>query len=215
MLIAYNGLVFGVWSFDHGYYEYGGLQAATPAAVMTALVAAVLSPTRGLLVMYPGLLVAATGLASAWRHAPAVVRASALAGVAALLTQLLLNPIEGEGFFGTRLTIEPLTFAYPLLVMAWQRRSPSIPSWFAALTLSYSAALHTAGAVMAPRLLVPGGVTTLSVTAVAVAAMTASIVAAMAARLWPLPPPRQAAEADGQRAPVSRAGPPPPPASST
>jgi hypothetical protein len=206
LVVVYNGLVFGVWSFDHGYYEYGGLQGVSAAGLAAALAATVVGPSRGLLLMYPAIVVAATGVVSAWRSADAVVRSSALAGAAAFVTQLVLNPVEGEAFFGTRLTIEPLTFAYPLLVLAWQHRSRRVPSWLAVLALSYTAALHAAGAVIAPFLLVPGGVTAGSVTAVALVAVTAFAVTAFAAHRWPMPAPvpDQATQAPT----VSRAEPP-------
>jgi alpha-1,2-mannosyltransferase len=154
LLVLYNGLLFGSWRPDSGVYLYGVSQSAESQAAVSDLVlnlgGTLVDPLRGVLVYYPALITVAFGLAPAWRRAPPWVRAAAAAGVVALLTQLTLNRFSGgDSFFGSRITIESLTLAYPLLVLGWVEM-PSAARRIAVPLLGWSVLLHSIGALAYP-----------------------------------------------------------------
>jgi len=106
------------------------------------------SPGRGILVLYPVLVLLTFWLPAAWRRATAAERAAAIGGLAYLIAQLTLNRYSGGWwFFGSRLTIEPLTLAFPLLVRAWT--AVPVGGWrvTAWLLLLWGAITHVLGAV--------------------------------------------------------------------
>jgi hypothetical protein len=153
LLIVYNGLVFGAWSPDNGYYEYAGAGQTGLEGFVQGVVSSLFDPARGILVLYPVLVICGLGLFPAWRLANAPVKAAAVGGGVALAVQLALNPIEGDSFFGSRLTIEPLTLAFPLLVLAWMARPTWVPRWLATGSLAVTVAVHAFGAYQYPHLL--------------------------------------------------------------
>ena len=117
-----------------------------PANILGTLV----DPTRGVFILYPVLLVVALGAAGAWRSAPGWAKASAVTGVVAMVTQLALNRYSGgDTFFGSRLTVEGLTLAYPLLVLAWFH-APVIARRVGVPLMILSVAAHAIGAVGFP-----------------------------------------------------------------
>ena len=70
--------------------------------------------------LYPVLVLLAFWLPAAWRRATSAERAAAVGALAYLVAQLTLNRYSGGWwYFGSRLTIEPLTLAFPVLVRAW------------------------------------------------------------------------------------------------
>jgi hypothetical protein len=80
-----------------------------------------LSPSRGLLILSPFLLMLIPGLRAGWRVAPDWVRASAVGGLGYLIMQLSGNRFTGGlGYFGYRVTMEPLVLCTPLLALAFQ-----------------------------------------------------------------------------------------------
>lgn len=127
VLLTYNGVVHGRFWPTNGLersaddVEWGGSGGGEGLASLPEnLLGTFASPGRGILVLYPVLVLLAFWLPAAWRRATAAERAAAVGGVAYLLAQLTLNRYSGGWwFFGSRLTIEPLTLAFPLLVRAW------------------------------------------------------------------------------------------------
>ena len=94
------------------------------------------SPSRGLLVICPFLLLLLPGLPRAWRAAPTWVRAFAAGGVLYLLIQAKLNHFSGGvRFWGPRLTLESLTLWAPLLLLCWTQWT-SLRAWRIRLFLS-------------------------------------------------------------------------------
>lgn len=80
------------------------------------------SPSRGLLVFSPFLLLLVPHLRNAWRGAPDWVRSSAMAGLVYVVVQSRGNVWHGGGnYFGYRLPLELLTLAWPLLTLAYLR----------------------------------------------------------------------------------------------
>jgi len=149
-LIIFNGLVIGVWSPDNGLYEYAGLGAIGTMSILTAITVTLFHPFRGVLILYPALLVCASGATRGWKAAPSASKAALLGGLVALLTQLALNnPYGGDTFFGSRLTIEALTLAYPFLVVAWTC-APERARRFGVPLLGISVMTHAVGAVVYP-----------------------------------------------------------------
>ncbi len=155
LLLAYNGLVHDrFWptnglersADDVAWGDSGG--GVGLGALPENLLGTLASPGRGVLALYPVLLVLAFWLPAAWRRASTAERAAAVGGVAYLLAQLTLNRYSGGWwFFGSRLTIEPLTLAFPLLVRAWTAVSPGRWRVVAWLLLGWGSITHVLGAV--------------------------------------------------------------------
>lgn len=150
LLILYNWAVFGRASFDNGLVEFFGRDVAYLMRLPANVLGSLLDPQRGVLVLYPALLVLLPMAIGRWRSSPDWVRSAALAGLAALATQLALNRYSGgDSFFGSRLTIESLTLAFPLLVLAWDATTGPLRRWTAGL-LYVSVFYHAVGAVWYP-----------------------------------------------------------------
>lgn len=77
-------------------------------------------PLRGLLPMAPVLIPLLVTLPAAWRRAPSWARALAVGGAGQLVVQGLINVYAGgDGFFGSRVTLEALTATLPLWALAY------------------------------------------------------------------------------------------------
>lgn len=151
LLIYYNWTVFGRASFDNGLVEFFGRDPAYLTRLPANVLGSLLDPQRGVLVLYPALVVLMPLAISRWRSSPDWVRSAALAGLAAVATQLALNRYSGgDTFFGSRLTIESLTLAFPLLVLAWDGTTGRLRRWTAGL-LYVSVFYHAIGAVWYPH----------------------------------------------------------------
>ena len=80
------------------------------------------SPTRGIFVFSPFLLLLVPSLRQAWRCAPDWVRSSAAAALVYVVVQSRGNVWHGGGnYFGYRLQLEALTLAWPLLAIGYER----------------------------------------------------------------------------------------------
>lgn len=122
-LLYYNSVIFGEVSVAGGYGDYvtRNLVSRPWWHYGEQIAGTLLSPDRGLLVMSPLLLALLPGLLRAWRVAPSWVRASAVGGVVYMLVQLRINHFSGgDNFYSYRLSIEMLTMAAPLLLLAYQ-----------------------------------------------------------------------------------------------
>jgi alpha-1,2-mannosyltransferase len=89
-------------------------------------------PHRGILLYSPVLLILLPGIRAGWRAAQDWVRWAALAGVLAMIVQLLSNPGSfhgGDDFFGYRLPLEMLTLSTPLLALSAEHWV--LPRWLA------------------------------------------------------------------------------------
>lgn len=109
-----------------GGYGSGPLDLLTSLpgrAYLVNLAGFFVSPSRGLVLQAPFLVVLAVGLPSAWRATDGWVRAAALGGLGYLLVQAKINGFNGGAdFLVYRLPLEALTVAAPLLAVAYDRR---------------------------------------------------------------------------------------------
>jgi alpha-1,2-mannosyltransferase len=131
LLVGYTRILFSQWALFVGSYSslqtnaIGKASAYSPTHVvelLTNIAGFLVSPSRGLLVLSPFLLLLIPGLRGAWSAAPSWVKASALGAVSYALIQLWTNNFGGgSNFYGYRYALEPLTLASPLLVLAWQQ----------------------------------------------------------------------------------------------
>lgn len=151
-LMVYNTVAFGgpmqlvgVWADADDK-----VRGVTPAWLAENVAGTFLSPSRGVLVLSPFLVMLLPGAVSAWRVAPTWVRASAAGGAAYLAVHLVGNYFAGGlGFYSYRYPIETLTLAAPLLVLCWVTWTSARP-WrrvvFAALAW-FSVFQHAVGAI--------------------------------------------------------------------
>jgi hypothetical protein len=151
-LVAFNALVFGEPSVLGGY-EPGFVDNAQSLDLVgygRNVVLAFVSPTRGLLVWSPFLVVLLPGLVAAWRAAPGWVRGGALGAVLYLLVQYKANRFTGGSGFATyRYPLEAVTAAAPLLVLSyteWVAKRPQAVRIFRVLAI-VAVAAHAAFAV--------------------------------------------------------------------
>ncbi len=152
-LSLYSRALFGTWLPIAGYSD------AKVASVVTSSAWAFLEgigmtlghPRRGLLLYVPLVLVLLPFVRHGWRESPEWVRSSAIAGVVYLAVQLRSNTWHGGAhYFGTRLTIESLVLAAPLLLRTWQAVAAR-DRIFRVLVISaavISVALHLLGATV-------------------------------------------------------------------
>lgn len=146
-LVAYNVAVFGRWSFSNGH-ELGGHLTPHVIDLPVNVLGTLASPSRGLLVLYPILIVLAVSGRSAWRSATDWERAAAVSAIAEVVVQLALNRYSGgEGFFGNRLMIEPLTLWAPLIARAAVITRGRRVGRFVPVLLVVGVAIHAFGAV--------------------------------------------------------------------
>lgn len=153
LFLAYNQLVFGDPSLSAGYgtsFQDRTLSADV-SGYATNVFLGLFSPTRGLLVWSPFLLVLLPGLRAAWKVAPPWARGAALGSVLYLLLQYKANQSSGgEGFFAYRYPLEPLVAAAPVLFLSfknWVSLRPQVMRIFSALAVT-SVVIHAIGAVM-------------------------------------------------------------------
>ena len=158
-LLVYNHALFGSWSLLAGSYtsfeknvigQGANYSPTHPLQLLTNVAGFLVSPSRGLLVLSPFLLMLFPGLVRAWRVAPPWVQASAVAAGGYTVVQLWTNNFGGgAGFYGYRYALEPLTLASPLLVLSWQQWT-GLAAWrrrtFAVLAV-FSVFQYAAGAV--------------------------------------------------------------------
>jgi hypothetical protein len=152
-LLAFNAVVFGEPSVLGGY-EPGfvdNAQSADVVGYLRNIVMALVSPTRGLLVWSPFLIVLIPGLVSGWKAAPGWARGAAIGAVAYLLFQYKANRYSGGSGFATyRYPLEALTAAAPVLVLSyttWVAERPAAIRVFRVLAV-VSVAAHGAFAVI-------------------------------------------------------------------
>lgn len=151
-LVFYNRLMFQTASVAGGYGSYvtDNLASRPVWDYAEGIAGTLVSPDRGVLFMSPFLLALVPGLRAAWRVAPTWVRSAAVGGVVYMLVQLRINYFSGgDHFYSYRLSIELLTMAAPLLLLAyreWTAYTPLRRRAFSALAF-LSIALHALGAV--------------------------------------------------------------------
>mgnify|MGYP001820939705 CR=1 FL=1 len=152
-LVAFNAVVFGEPSVLGGY-EAGfvdNAQSLDLVGYLRNIVMAFVSPTRGLLVWSPFLILLIPGLVSGWRAAPGWARGAAIGAVAYLLFQYKANRYSGGSGFATyRYPLEALTAAAPVLVLSyttWVAERPTAARIFRVLAI-VSIAAHGAFAVI-------------------------------------------------------------------
>jgi hypothetical protein len=155
LLLSYNAMVHGRFWPTNGLERsaadvaWGGSGGGVGlAALPENLLGTLASPGRGVLVLYPVLIVLAFWVPAAWRRATHAERAAAVGALTYLLVQLTLNRYSGGWwYFGSRLTIEPLTLAFPLLVRAWTLLPSAGLRLLAWVLLGWGSITHVLGAI--------------------------------------------------------------------
>lgn len=146
-LYAYNHVVFDRWSYSNGH-ELGGEISPHPLKLPLNIFGTLVSPDRGILLLYPVLLLLLFTGRQAWRAANDWERTAALAGLVAALTQLTLNRYQGgDTFFGNRLMIEPLTLAAPLIARGVVIYARTHTNRFVPMMLVFGVIIHGMGAI--------------------------------------------------------------------
>jgi alpha-1,2-mannosyltransferase len=151
ILLLYNHALWDRWSVFGGYHNTASASTSSLREFLIGIPGVLVSPERGMLVMTPALLVLLPGLRRAWRVADWWIRASAIAGLAYLATQLWLSRFSGgDGFYSYRTTLESLALWTPLLVLCWHEwTAKSLRRQVAFATLAVvSVVLHAFGAVI-------------------------------------------------------------------
>jgi hypothetical protein len=123
VLMTYNRLVLDTWSPIPAAYGESFVQRAQNQSVfgyLGDLFGMFLHPKYSIFVFSPFLLFTLPGLRSAWKEAPAWVRASAVGGAAYMLIHLRLNRFWGGAEFNYRYPLEMLTVLAPLLFLSWR-----------------------------------------------------------------------------------------------
>ena len=129
-IVAYNRFIYGAWTLVGQYASHVagagtstahlGLGGVGVPAFLENIAGTLVSPSRGVIVLTPFLLLLVPGLRSAWVAAPPWARYPALGGLAYLASQLWLDHFSGGfGFYTYRVPIETLTLAGPLLTLAY------------------------------------------------------------------------------------------------
>jgi hypothetical protein len=131
-LMSFNWWVYGAFNIQGGYTDYvaaplsdQALTGIDNAAYLGNLAGALVSGSRGVLVLSPFLILLLPGLRRAWSAAPWWARWGAVAGCAYMLVQMRIQNGE-EGFLGGgliysyRYPIEFLCLTAPLLAASWR-----------------------------------------------------------------------------------------------
>lgn len=152
-VVAFNAWIFGEASISGGYGDGFNQNAVSGDALLFGknVFLGLVSPTRGVLVWSPFLLLLMPGLRAAWKAAPGWVRGAALGGALYLLIQWKAGRYSGGGgYVGYRYPLEALTAAAPLLFLSyteWVAKRPlagRVFTWLAVL----SVAAHGSAAVV-------------------------------------------------------------------
>jgi hypothetical protein len=152
-LSAYSLLLFETWLPVSGYEADRVAAVASTGVVETfdRVINTMAHRTRGVFVYTPYLLILVPFIGRGWRASPAWVRSSAIAGLLYLAVQLRVHPwAGGSGYFGSRLTIETLVLAAPLLLRTWQAgiRDNGLLRRASLVLIVVALALHTVGATV-------------------------------------------------------------------
>ncbi len=150
-IVAYNAVVFGEPSLSGGYSSGFREKAvsASPLWYVGNVAGGLFSPTRGVLLWSPFLLLLLPGVPSAWRRAPDWVRGPAVGAILYILLQWRANRYSGgDGYQFYRYPLEPLMAAAPLLILSysdWIKPRPGVHRAFIALS-AVAIAAHLAAA---------------------------------------------------------------------
>lgn len=145
-------LAWSAWMFGHPTLAGGYVidhQAPGPARATRGAALMLLSPTRGVAVLTPWLLLALPGLRIAWAQVPAWARGATVGAVGVLgFTLWQYGGYGGEGFFGYRYQLEPLLAAAPLLAVAVGATVRCFPvaRWIFGVSATWSAVVFAAAA---------------------------------------------------------------------
>ena len=140
-LLAFNAIVFGEPSVLGGYSTsfVDNAQSLDLVGYGRNIVMAFVSPTRGLFVWSPFLIVLIPGLTAGWKAAPGWARGAAIGAVVYLLFQYKANRYTGGSGFATyRYPLEALTAAAPVLLLSyteWVAERPTAVRIFRALAM--------------------------------------------------------------------------------
>jgi hypothetical protein len=120
LMSIYSQFYFGTWLPIAGYgaKKVGSVASIGGADFLENVVLGLVHPYRGILIYTPILLLLLPGIDRGWRVAPPWVRSAAVAGVVYAVVQLRANGwYGGLNYFGSRLLLETLVLASPLLLL--------------------------------------------------------------------------------------------------
>ena len=153
--LLWTDIYFGTANVGGGYtYASDNLTTAQPSQLeffIENLAGYAVSPTRGLLVYSPVVLIAMLCLPAGWRRSPAWVRAAFVGGVVYLLAQARISAfVGGYGFFSYRYPVETLVLVTPLVFVGYlewaqttaRRRWAAVLAWLSVM-------VHVVGATTA------------------------------------------------------------------
>ncbi|WP_052667460.1 hypothetical protein [Nitriliruptor alkaliphilus] len=129
-MVIYSRAYFGTWIPVAGYTPGKVTSVATISWRQFGLNLAggLADPHRGLLVFTPFLFVFAPFIGRGWRASEWWVKAGALGGLAYFVVQMRANGYQGGAqYYGSRLSLELLVLAAPLLLRTWQAHLSRVP----------------------------------------------------------------------------------------
>lgn len=122
-LLLYNAWAFGSPSVSGGYGSgFTDRLSGSPATTFLGnLTDSLVSPENGLLLWSPIVAVVALGLRASWSSTPGWAREALIGAIVYFLLHARLNRASGGLPFNYRYALEPLTLAWPALVISAQR----------------------------------------------------------------------------------------------
>jgi hypothetical protein len=150
----YSQAIFGTWLPVAGYStgKVSAVASTGGGEFLENLVYGLGHPLRGLLFYTPLLLLLLPGVDRGWKVAPAWVRSAAVGGLLYAVVQLRANGwTGGADYFGSRLLIELLVLASPLLLLTFRHYVPVEKRGVRlslVVILSAAVVMHAAGATV-------------------------------------------------------------------
>lgn len=120
LLLIYNRAVWGTFTILGGYDQsHLTTDGVGLGSLLTNILGALFSPSRGMLFYCPFLLTLAPFLRHAWKASPGWAQAACMAGLVYAGTQLyLLRFTGGNRFYSFRVLIESLVLCWPMVAIA-------------------------------------------------------------------------------------------------
>lgn len=146
-LVVYNAWAFGNPSISGGYSSAfsENLSGSPLTKTLRHLADSLISAHNGLLLWSPIVLVAALGLKRSWSQIPTWARDGLIGGVVYFLLHARLNRASGGLPFNYRYALEPLTVAWPALVIATRQLFTENERWRRVVVVAVAASIVVQG----------------------------------------------------------------------